>query len=171
MALPAECEQSLFRIAGEALFNTAVHGEASRAVVRLAYTCRTVRLTISDDGVGRPEEVRRSLRAASAAPSGEHRGLVGDHAHRPAAQPGEAGEDVVGVAAVDLEELAVVHHPAHHLVHVVGLVGAVGNQVEQRLVPSIRRIVGRTLGRIVEALKACTGKDHGEDVEAWRKEI
>jgi signal transduction histidine kinase len=35
-----------------------------------------VRLTISDDGVGRPEEVRRSLRAASATPSGEHRGLV-----------------------------------------------------------------------------------------------
>ncbi len=76
VALPAECEQSLFRIAGEALFNTAVHGEARRAVVRLAYSCRTVRLTISDDGVGRPEEVRRSLRAASATPSGEHRGLV-----------------------------------------------------------------------------------------------
>jgi len=76
VALPAECEQSLFRIAGEALFNTAVHGEASRAVVRLAYSCRAVRLTISDDGVGRPEEVRRSLRAASATPSGEHRGLV-----------------------------------------------------------------------------------------------
>ncbi len=75
-ALPAECEQSLFRIAGEALFNTAVHGEASRAVVRLTYACGSVRLTISDDGVGRPEEVRRSLRAASAAPSGEHRGLV-----------------------------------------------------------------------------------------------
>ncbi len=76
VALSAECEQSLFRIAGEALFNTAVHGEASRAVVRLAYACGSVRLTISDDGVGRPEEVRRSLRAASAAPSGEHRGLV-----------------------------------------------------------------------------------------------
>ena len=76
VALSAECEQSLFRIAGEALFNTAVHAEASRAVVRLAYTCGSVRLTISDDGNGRPEEVRRSLRAASAAPSGEHRGLV-----------------------------------------------------------------------------------------------
>lgn len=76
-ALPAECEQSLFRIAGEALFNTAVHAEASRAVVRLTYRCGAIRLTISDDGAGRPEEVRRSLRAASlCAPSGEHRGLV-----------------------------------------------------------------------------------------------
>jgi len=77
LALSAECEQSLFRIAGEALFNTAVHADASRAVVRLAYRCDQVRLTISDDGGGRPEEVRRSLRAASlATPSGEHRGLV-----------------------------------------------------------------------------------------------
>jgi len=76
VALPADCEQSLFRIAGEALFNTAVHGEASRAVVRLAYAAQLVRLTVSDDGQGRPEEVRRSLRAASATPSGEHRGLV-----------------------------------------------------------------------------------------------
>ena len=75
--LPAQCEQSLFRVAGEALFNTAVHADASRAVVRLAYGDGQVRLTIADDGRGRPEEVRRSLRAASVAcPSGEHRGLV-----------------------------------------------------------------------------------------------
>jgi signal transduction histidine kinase len=75
--LPVDCEQSLFRIAGEALFNTAVHGEASRALVRLAYHCGYVRLTVSDDGCGSPEEVRRSLRAAAVtAPSGEHRGLV-----------------------------------------------------------------------------------------------
>jgi len=76
VALPADCEQSLFRIAGEALFNTAVHADASRAVVRLAYTCEQVRLTISDDGRGSPDSVRRSLRASVATPSGEHRGLV-----------------------------------------------------------------------------------------------
>jgi signal transduction histidine kinase len=45
--------------------------------VRLAYRGDGVRLTVSDDGRGRPEEARRSLRAASlACPSGEHRGLV-----------------------------------------------------------------------------------------------
>jgi signal transduction histidine kinase len=77
VALSSTAERSLFRVAGEALFNTAVHAEASRAVVRLAYRGDQVRLTISDDGCGRPEEVRRSLRAASVAcPSGEHRGLV-----------------------------------------------------------------------------------------------
>lgn len=77
VALPAACEQSLFRIAGEALFNTAVHAQASRAVVRLAYRGSAVRLTIADDGAGRPEEVRRNLRAAALrGPCGEHRGLV-----------------------------------------------------------------------------------------------
>ena len=45
-------------------------------MVRLAYRCDAIRLIISDDGVGRPEEVRRSLRAASLTTSGEHRGLV-----------------------------------------------------------------------------------------------
>jgi signal transduction histidine kinase len=75
--LSHEIQHAILRIAGEALFNTAVHGDASRAVVRLAYGGGRVRLTISDDGGGRPEEVRRSLRAASlACPSGEHRGLV-----------------------------------------------------------------------------------------------
>ncbi len=76
VALPADCEQSLFRIAGEALFNTAVHADASKAVVRLAYTFGQIRLTISDDGHGSPDSVRRSLRASVATPSGEHRGLV-----------------------------------------------------------------------------------------------
>ncbi|GAA1869078.1 two-component system sensor histidine kinase MnoS [Pseudonocardia ailaonensis] len=76
VALPAEAEQSLFRIAGEALFNTAMHAEATRASIRLAYRPGAVRLTVSDDGRGRPEEVRRSMRAAAVSPSGEHRGLV-----------------------------------------------------------------------------------------------
>lgn len=75
--LPHEHEQSLFRIAGEALFNTAMHASASRAVVRLAYAGGRVRLSISDDGGASPEQIRRTLRAASVrGPSGEHRGLV-----------------------------------------------------------------------------------------------
>ncbi|ANY10043.1 histidine kinase [Pseudonocardia sp. HH130630-07] len=77
VALPHEHEQSLFRIAGEALFNTAMHASATRAVVRLAYQPERVRLSISDDGGAAPEEIRRTLRAAPVrGPSGEHRGLV-----------------------------------------------------------------------------------------------
>jgi signal transduction histidine kinase len=78
-ALPAAAEQSLFRIAGEALFNTAVHAEATRAVVDLSYRADRVVLTVSDDGAAGREkaaEARRVLRAATACPTGEHRGLA-----------------------------------------------------------------------------------------------
>lgn len=74
--MPATAEQSLFRIAGEALFNTGVHADASRAVVRLTYRPDKLVLAVSDDGHGRPDEVRRCLRAALSCPSGEHRGLA-----------------------------------------------------------------------------------------------
>lgn len=75
--LAPEHEQSLFRIAGEALFNTAMHASASRAVVRLAYQPDRIRLSVSDDGGASPDQVRRTLRAAAVrGPSGEHRGLV-----------------------------------------------------------------------------------------------
>jgi signal transduction histidine kinase len=76
VALPAAAEQSLFRIAGEALFNIAVHAEARHALVRLSYRHDRVVLSVSDDGRGSPEEVRRMLRAASSCPSGEHRGVA-----------------------------------------------------------------------------------------------
>lgn len=74
--LPAQAEQSLFRVAGEALFNTAVHAQAEQALVQLVYRRDRVVLTVADDGRGRPEDVRRRLRAAARTPSGEHRGMA-----------------------------------------------------------------------------------------------
>ncbi len=60
--LPSEVEHGLLRIAGEALFNTAMHGKATRAIVRLAYRPAAVTLSISDDGTGEPEKLRLMLR-------------------------------------------------------------------------------------------------------------
>ena len=70
-------ERSLFRVAGEALFNAAVHAEASVAVVRLAFRKDRLVLSVADDGTGDPEQVRRSLRVAAARDlDGSHRGLA-----------------------------------------------------------------------------------------------
>lgn len=75
--LSADTEHALLRIAGEALFNTAVHARASRAVVRLAYRPREVVLSVADDGDGDPEVLRTHLHLAAAADlDGRHRGLV-----------------------------------------------------------------------------------------------
>ena len=75
--LPSDIEHALLRIAGEALFNTAMHGNAERAIVRLAYRPAAVTLSISDDGTGDPEKLRLMLRLADVADvDGHHRGLA-----------------------------------------------------------------------------------------------
>lgn len=77
VSLPSSAERSLFRVAGEALFNAAVHGHAAIAVVRLAFHRERLVLSVTDDGVGEAEHVRRSLRVAAAGDiDGSHRGLA-----------------------------------------------------------------------------------------------
>lgn len=75
--LPGGVEHALLRVAGEALFNTAMHGAATRAIVRLRYRDDAVILAISDDGTGDPAKLRLMLRMADAADvDGHHRGLA-----------------------------------------------------------------------------------------------
>ncbi|AYJ49033.1 MadS family sensor histidine kinase [Rhodococcus sp. P1Y] len=75
--LSSECEHGLLRIAGEALFNTAVHAGAKRAVIRLAYRNEHVYLSIADDGGGDPAHLRVMLRLAENNDvDGRHRGLA-----------------------------------------------------------------------------------------------
>lgn len=75
--LPNDAEHALLRIAGEALFNTAMHGHATRAIIGLSYSDTAVTLSISDDGVGDPGRLRLMLRMAEAADvDGRHRGLA-----------------------------------------------------------------------------------------------
>jgi signal transduction histidine kinase len=50
--LPANVEEELYRIAQEALNNTLRHAQASRVIVTLHRNDETVRLEITDDGVG-----------------------------------------------------------------------------------------------------------------------
>lgn len=75
--LPGDQEHALLRIAGEALFNTAMHGNATRAIIGLAYRPDGITLSIADDGTGDPEKLRLMLRLAEAADvDGHHRGLA-----------------------------------------------------------------------------------------------
>ena len=75
--LPGEVEHALLRIAGEALFNTAMHGNATRAQLRLTYSDFGVSLAIADDGTGDPAKMRLILQLAEATDvDGRHRGLA-----------------------------------------------------------------------------------------------
>lgn len=77
LPLPPEAEQSILRMTGEALFNSATHGKATRALVRLRYLPDRLVLTVSDDGGGDPAQLRRALRVSRATDlAGRHRGLA-----------------------------------------------------------------------------------------------
>jgi signal transduction histidine kinase len=74
--LPHEVEQSMLGWTGEALFNAATHGKATRALVRLNYLTDAVVLSVADNGTGDPAQLRRALRLSRAADVfGRHRGL------------------------------------------------------------------------------------------------
>ncbi|GAC70673.1 MadS family sensor histidine kinase [Gordonia soli] len=76
--LAGDVQHAVLRIAGEALFNAAVHAQASRVTVTLAYETERVSIAVDDDGVGDPDHVRRVMRAASHGDlaAGRHRGLA-----------------------------------------------------------------------------------------------
>jgi signal transduction histidine kinase len=50
--LPAEVEDTIFRVAQESTLNVVKHAQASRISMTLAYKPRTVTLTVTDDGKG-----------------------------------------------------------------------------------------------------------------------
>ncbi|MGB3301263.1 MAG: histidine kinase [Gordonia sp. (in: high G+C Gram-positive bacteria)] len=76
--LPGDIEHAVLRIAGESLFNAAVHAQATKVIVTVAYADDQVRLWVDDDGVGDPELLRVTLRAAAEGDSvaARHRGLM-----------------------------------------------------------------------------------------------
>ena len=72
-----DVQHAVLRIAGEALFNTAVHAEASTARLTLSYGDHLISLSIDDDGDGDPAHMRKVLRAATLGDlAGRHRGLA-----------------------------------------------------------------------------------------------
>lgn len=76
--LPGDIQHAVLRIAGESLFNAAVHSGASEVVVTLGYAEGTVTLWVDDDGSGDPDGLRGLLRAARAGDvaASRHRGLA-----------------------------------------------------------------------------------------------
>ena len=93
------------------------------------------------EGVAEADEPGALDRRVDVEHAGQHRRLVGHDPDRLPAEAGESDEQVAGVLALHLEEVAVVHHAADHVVHVVGLAGECRDDVEQGLVPAVRRVV------------------------------
>jgi signal transduction histidine kinase len=75
--LPTAVRQSLFQMAGECVFNAAVHGRARRASIGLSYGGEVIALCVADDGHGNPKTLRKIIRGAiPGTGGGYHRGLA-----------------------------------------------------------------------------------------------
>ncbi|GAB2478161.1 sensor histidine kinase [Jatrophihabitans fulvus] len=76
--LPADVVHALARVSGEALANVRRHAKADEAVVRLSVRPTALTLSVGDDGVGDPAELRRLLRLErDGVADGGHCGLAG----------------------------------------------------------------------------------------------
>ncbi|MGO1174130.1 MAG: sensor histidine kinase, partial [Actinomycetaceae bacterium] len=76
-ALPSNVEQTLWRVAQQALANAVEHVAASRVALTLGYLGDTVTLDVVDDGVGLAPGVRERQREDVAPGSGRGNGLPG----------------------------------------------------------------------------------------------
>ena len=63
--LPAEVRTGLFSIARNALTNAFLHAQAGRVEVKLDFQADAIRLSVSDDGVGLPEDYAKLGRGFS----------------------------------------------------------------------------------------------------------
>mmetsp|Transcript_53429 Transcript_53429/g.78040 ORF Transcript_53429/g.78040 Transcript_53429/m.78040 type:complete len:400 (+) Transcript_53429:208-1407(+) len=78
--------------------------------------------------------------------AGQGRGVVPNDRHRPPLHAAKAAQDVLGKVGLDLKDVALVHHLADDVAHVVGHVGVVGHQVPQALLAPVRVVPGGPLG-------------------------
>jgi hypothetical protein len=110
------------------------------------------------EGVAEADEAGALERGVDVEDPGEVGRLVGDHADAAPAEPGEADHQVPRVGGVDLEEPAVVDHPADQLLDVVGLVRVGRDQLVERLVLAVGRVVAGHRRRVVDVVRRQVGE-------------
>ncbi len=80
------------------------------------------------EGVAEAHEARGFLGRVDVEHPGEHHRLIGDHTHSAPLDPPKAAQYIARMGRLDLEEIAFVQHLGDDFMHVVGLVGVVGDQ-------------------------------------------
>ena len=94
------------------------------------------------EGVAEADETRGLAAGVDVEHAGEHLGLVRHDADAAAVHVGEADDDVLGELGMDLEEVTVVDDALDDLVHVVGLVRVVGDDLVQAVLHAGNRVGG-----------------------------
>ncbi len=102
--------------------------------------------------VARADETRALDGGVDVENPGERAGLIAHHSHGMAVQARKAADEVLGPALVHLEELTIVDHVPHDLLHVVGLGRIVGDQGVQLRFLAVRGISRFEVGRRIEVV-------------------
>src|SRR5215208_5837961 len=96
----------------------------------------------------------------------KHGRLVPDDADGPPIEPGEADDQVLGPAFLNLEELPVVDHSLYGTSNVVGALGGVGDQTRQVLVHPLRIVGGPEVRGALQIILRQEGEQVAHVVEA-----
>ena len=102
------------------------------------------------EGIAKADEPCRFDRGIDVQDAREDHRLLGDDADRSAVEPRESADDVLRPAFVHLEDLPVVNDAADDVLHVVGLVRGVGDDVVENGVLPTRWILGSDDRRRIE---------------------
>ncbi|VTR68662.1 conserved hypothetical protein [Desulfosarcina cetonica] len=104
------------------------------------------------EGIAEPNEARGLVRGVDVQATGHDHGLVGDNAHATSVEAGKGGQDVGGEILVGFEVLAIVNDGFDDIPYVVGLVGAVRNDVVEGVLDAhgvVARVHHRRLFHVV----------------------
>lgn len=102
--------------------------------------------------VAEADEAGTLARGVAVEHAGKIFGLVGHDAHGLTVEAGEADDDVLGIVALYLEELSVVDDGADDLVHVIGTVGRVGDNLVERVLETVDGVVALYQRRLLEVV-------------------
>ena len=117
------------------------------------------------EGVAEADKAGTLARGVAVEHAGEELGLVGHHAHGLAVHAGKADDEVLGVVGLDLQELAVVDDGADDAVHVVGLVGRVGDDFVELVVDAVDGVVALYQGSLLEVVLGDVAEELADDAD------
>ena len=105
------------------------------------------------EGVAGAHETRGLFRRFDVETAREHLRLVADDADDMTVDPREPTHDVERPERMHFEEIAVVDDLRNELLHVVGLVGCVGDQIDDVVATPVGIVVRFEVGRVLEIVR------------------
>ena len=117
------------------------------------------------EGIAEAHEACTLAAAVAVQHTGQLLGLVGNDTHALTVETGETDNQVLGIVGLNLEELAIVNDTGNNLVHVVGHVGVVGDDIVQIVLHAADGVCADLAGSLLHVVLGNVAHqllDHGD---------